>query len=164
MSNLRKLLTLKTKSKDKTTIDNETSSTDEKKTYLELGYQDSIDSNGSPQLFSQSLEDNYHKFKEQCRQDQNEQERLNAPLRQAKEKIRTELKKREVLKSIKEEERNTILESIHHIEDEIASVKTNPEAHGIDATKKPKAQFYIGLIILLPVTIYLVELNLPSGR
>ena len=34
-------------------------------------------------------------------------------------------------------------------------VKQNPETYGIDADKRPKAQFYIGLALLLPITIYL---------
>jgi len=37
----------------------------------------------------------------------------------------------------------------------MVDVKQTPETYGIDADKRPKAQFYIGLSLLLPITIYL---------
>lgn len=38
---------------------------------------------------------------------------------------------------------------------EMIDVYQNPNNYGIDADKRPKAQFYIGLLLLLPITIYL---------
>jgi hypothetical protein len=45
---------------------------------------------------------------------------------------------------------------IKKIDLDIAEVQDNPSKFGIPGDKKPKAQFYIGVLILLPITLYLI--------
>ena len=129
---------------------------EEKRTYHDNGYQAAINSNGDSMIFNRCLDDIFEKFKERCREDEKEQQRLNAPYVLEKEKQKTELKKRETLQSIKEDDLKGIDNEILRINDDISNVRNNPEKYGVDATKKPKAQFYIGLLILFPITIYLL--------
>lgn len=125
-------------------------------TYFQSGYGDSKNANGSSHIFKTCLDNLYQNFKEKCRMDDAGQNRLNRPYIEEKEKQTTELKKRETLQQIKEEEVGSLEKQIIKLEDDISQVKNNPEKYGIEATKKPKAQFYIGLLILLPITIYLL--------
>lgn len=156
MGNLKDLAKLKSKAHhevDKTVKD---AKHDDKHTYYENGYSSAIDANGSPVVFNKCLDDIYEKFKEKCKEDEKEQQKLNAPYITEREKQKTELKKRETLQSIKEDDLKEIDNSIIKIDNDISNVKNNPEKYGIEVTNKPKAQFYIGLIILLPITIYLL--------
>ena len=38
----------------------------------------------------------------------------------------------------------------------MVEVKRTPEVYGLEVDKRPKAQFYIGLFVLLPITLYLL--------
>ncbi|MFA8436803.1 MAG: hypothetical protein ACEPOZ_20035 [Marinifilaceae bacterium] len=125
-------------------------------TYFQTGYGDSKNANGSAPIFKTCLANLFQNFKDKCRLDNAGQNRLNRPFIEQKEKQTTELKKRETLKLIKEEEIKKIDAQLIKLEGDIAQVKNDPEQYGIDATKKPKAQFYIGLLILLPITLYLI--------
>ncbi|HWV74037.1 MAG TPA: hypothetical protein VN040_20100, partial [Pseudosphingobacterium sp.] len=51
--------------------------------------------------------------------------------------------------------REHINEQINGAKHDIEDVKHHPEKHGLTSTKKPQAQFYIGLLLLLPITVYL---------
>lgn len=125
-------------------------------TYYQDGYKSAIEATGSSVVFETCLEDVYEKFLGRCRDDENEQQRLNAPLIAEKEKQRSILNARETLMAIKEDNLDQINQKILKIENDIANVRNEPEKYGIDATKKPKAQFFIGIIILLPITLYLL--------
>lgn len=125
-------------------------------TYYESGYSSSIAAQGSPRVFNQCLEDIYEKFKQKCRNDIEEQHRLNAPYKEKKEKLKVELKKKETLKVIKEEECSDYENKIDLLKSEITGVKNDPEKYGIDAKKKPRAQFFLGLMVLIPITVYLI--------
>ena len=130
--------------------------TDEALTYFESGYGSAKMANGSPVIFNRCLDDVYQKFKEKCRSDEKEQQRLNTPYIEEQERQRTELKKAECLKSIKEDDLNEINTSLNKIDNDISNVRNEPKKYGIDATKKPKAQFFIGILILIPITLYLL--------
>jgi len=125
-------------------------------TYHNLGYNDAKNANGNSKIFKKCLDDIYQKFKDRCRKDEQEQKKLNAPYIEEQEKQKTELRKQETIKLLKEEELKDINDSIKKIDNDIATVRNEPEQFGIDATKKPKAQFFIGLLILLPITLYLI--------
>ena len=125
-------------------------------TYHNLGYNDAKNANGNSKIFKKCLDDIYQKFKDRCRKDEDEQKRLNAPYVEEQEKQKTELRKQETIKLLKEEELKEIHDSIKKIDNDITNVRNEPEKFGIDATKKPKAQFFIGLLILLPITLYLI--------
>lgn len=155
MNALKKLISIKSNGSSKDVKSNK-GYTNDTHTYHDNGYKSSLNANGDSVILNRCLDDIYEKFKEKCREDDIEQQRLNAPYLAAQEHQKTELRKRETLKSIKEDELKNIQNSIVQIDEDISDVRNNPEKFGIDATKKPKAQFYIGLLILLPITLYLI--------
>lgn len=124
-------------------------------TYWQSGYGASSKASGDPLTFRTGLHNLYNSFEDQCRKQSNEQLKLKQPFVEQQEKKRTELKKRETIINISEEQKIEIENEIKEKKFEIINVKQNPEEYGIDADKKPKAQFYIGLVLLLPITIYL---------
>ena len=95
-------------------------------------------------------------FEDQCRKQKLEQDRLKQPYREEQEKNRTELKKSEAAIGIYEKKEQDINNTIDQIKNEIIEVKRNPDKFGIEDGKGLKAQFYIGLFLLLPITLYLL--------
>lgn len=124
-------------------------------TYYQSGYGASSKASGNPTTFRVALHNLFSSFEELCRKQLNEQQRLKQPYIEAQEKQRTELKKRETALSIYEDSKDNLEKEIDKHKFEIVDVKHNPEKYGIDSDKRPKAQFYIGLFLLLPITIYL---------
>lgn len=124
-------------------------------TYYQSGYGASTKASGEAVTFGVGLKNLYNSFEDLCRKQLNEQQRLKQPYKEEQEKERTELKKRETAFTIYEEQKNTIVKNIDDRKFEMVDVKQNPERYGIDIDKRPKAQFYIGLLLLLPITIYL---------
>jgi predicted nucleic acid-binding Zn-ribbon protein len=124
-------------------------------TYYQTGYGASIKASGGSTTFGVGLQNLYNSFENLCRKQLNEQQTLKQPYIQEQEKQRTELKKRETVLSIYEEQKETIEKGIGTLKFQMIDVKQNPDTYGIDADKRPKAQFYIGLVLLLPITIYL---------
>ena len=138
----------------------ETENTDEAReqvriTYYQSGYGASKKADGNPVTFGVGLHNLYNTFENLCRKQLNEQKILKQPYVESQERERTELKKRETAKSIYEDQIKVINNSIDKCKFEIIDVKQNPDKYGIDSDKRPKAQFYIGLFLLLPITIYL---------
>lgn len=124
-------------------------------TYYQSGYGASTKASGEAVTFGVGLKNLYNSFEDLCRKQLNEQQRLKQPYKEEQEKERTELKKRETAFTIYEEQKNTLVKNIDDRKFEMVDVKQNPERYGIDIDKRPKAQFYIGLLLLLPITIYL---------
>ncbi len=124
-------------------------------TYYQSGYGDSKKASGNPITFGTGLHELYNSFENLCRKQLNEQQRLKQPYKQEQEKQRTELKKRETALHIYEEQKSDIEKKVDTLKFEISDVKINPDKYGVDVDKSPKAQFYIGLALLLPITIYL---------
>lgn len=126
-------------------------------TYYQSGYGASIKASGEPVTFGVGLKNLYASFEDLCRKQLNEQQRLKQPYKEEQEKQRIELKKRETALTIYEERNKQLTKNIDDLRFEMVDVKQNPEKYGIeDVDKRPKAQFYIGLLILLPITIYLL--------
>ncbi|MBN4085040.1 ABC transporter permease [Flavobacteriaceae bacterium AH-315-B10] len=156
MEAIKNLFKLKSNSVQKLTIDDtEQASEQIRITYYQTGYGASIKASGSPVTFGVGLHNLYNSFENLCRKQLNEQQRLKQPYKEEQEKERTELKKRETALSIYDEQNNVIDKNINDCKFHMVDVKQNPEKYGIDADKRPKAQFYIGLSLLLPITIYL---------
>ena len=102
------------------------------------------------------LQNLFASFEDQCRRQELEQEKLKQPYKEEQERLRTELRKLETGLSIFEEkdlQNNQHIEKLHK---DMIDVKHDPEKYGVEADKRPKAQFYIGLLVLLPITLYLL--------
>lgn len=125
-------------------------------TYYQSGFAASIKATGKPIVLKACLQNLYMSFEDQCRKQKLEQDRLKQPYREEQEKNRTELKKSEAAIGIYEKKEQDINDNIDQIKNEIIEVKRNPDKYGIDEGKGLKAQFYIGLILLLPITLYVL--------
>jgi hypothetical protein len=125
-------------------------------TYYQSGFAASIKATGKPIVLKACLQNLYMSFEDQCRKQKLEQDRLKQPYREEQEKNRTELKKCEAAIGIYEKKEQDINESADLIKNEIIEVKRNPDKYGIEDGKGLKAQFYIGLFLLLPITLYVL--------
>ncbi len=156
MNALKKLITLKPKKEvvsEERIVDIEYI---EPKTYFEDGERKCIDASGSPSILKSCLIEVYERFIEKSRVTSSEQQRLKKPFVEEKERQKSEHAKRNLLKEMKQKAIDEYDNQIKKIDQDIAEVPDNPGKFGIDADKKPKAQFYIGLLILLPITLYLL--------
>ncbi len=156
MAAINNLFKLKTKVAPKP-IEDETQEAREQVriTYYQSGYGASIKASGNATVFGVALHNLYNSFEDMCRKQLNEQQRLKQPYIEDQEKLRTNLKKKETAFSIYEDSMTNLDEELDKHKFEIVDVKQNPDKYGIDSDKRPKAQFYIGLFLLLPITIYL---------
>lgn len=125
-------------------------------TYYQSGFAASIKATGKPIVLKACLQNLYMSFEDQCRKQKLEQDRLKQPYKEEQEKNRTELKKSEAAIGIYEKKEQDINEEIDQIKNEIIEVKRNPDRYGIEDGKGLKAQFYIGLFLLLPITLYVL--------
>lgn len=124
-------------------------------TYYQSGFAASVKATGKPIVLRACLQNLYSSFEDQCRRQMQEQERLKQPYKEDQEKCRIELRKLETGLSIhekKEEEHNNNIEELRQ---EIVEVRKNPDKY-IDGIKGLTAQFYIGLGLLMPITLYLL--------
>lgn len=124
-------------------------------TYYQTGYGASKTALGQPHNFKACLENVYYSFEDQCRKLKEEQIKLKKPYVEEKSRQESELKNTETALSIQNDRLLSADQKINIIKQDIASVKSNPEVYGITDTKQPHALFYIGLILLIPITIYL---------
>ncbi|MDO6854223.1 ABC transporter permease [Cellulophaga lytica] len=127
-----------------------------KLTFFESGYGSSKQAEGNDIVFKACLQDVYMDYKGKCREDNQLQNSLKKPYEQEKSKYEIELKKRKTVKAITEETITELNTKVSVCKSEIAEIKHNPEKYVEDVDKKPKAQFYLGLIVLIPITFYLL--------
>ena len=140
----------------KTFEDNEEDREQIRITYYQSGFAASVKATGKPIVLQACLQNLYMSFEDQCRKQKLEQDRLKQPYREEQEKNRTELKKSEAAIGIFEKKEQDINDEIDQIKSDIIEVKRNPDKYGIEDGKGLKAQFYIGLFLLLPITLYLL--------
>jgi hypothetical protein len=153
LKNLSKLKDSSTSTKNKVIVDD---FEETKVTYFQDGYGSSKSAMGNTTILKTSLENVFEDYKEKSRKDKEQQAELKKPHIDKIKKLETEAHKRAVAKEIKQDNVDNITKDIDSINFEISEVKNDPNKYGIDADKKPKAQFFIGLFILLPLTIYLM--------
>ncbi|MCP9201342.1 ABC transporter permease [Gramella sp. GC03-9] len=125
-------------------------------TYYQSGFAASTKASGKPIVLQACLQNLFSSFEDQCRRQNAEQEKLKQPYREEQEKLRTELKKLETGLSIFDEKEIDLNKKIESVRHDIVDVKNAPEKYGVEADKRPRAQFYIGLAVLLPITLYLL--------
>lgn len=157
MSILRKLSLLK---EEKPEMNNENKLPiaphgEAKETWFQSGEHKCRDASGSPKILKSCLEENFEKFKDDSRTNRAKQLELKKPFAEEQDRQKTELKKRETAKEIKEDEIDSLEKKIAQANQDIADVKNNPEKYGVDVDKRPKVSFYIGLVLLIPMTLYL---------
>ncbi|MFC1222756.1 hypothetical protein ACFE6N_03045 [Pedobacter sp. BG31] len=133
-----------------------------KRTYHEAGFRDGSRNSGSPLALSICLNAIYARF-------QNEEKELIEKQRLAKEPYineqktkETEIKTLAISKENKEQQINKLESDIRIVKDNIEELKfeindlpRNPEKYHISASKGASSKFWIGLIILMPLSLYL---------
>lgn len=124
-------------------------------TYYQSGYGAALKATGNSLNFKACLDNVYTSFEQQCREQEIHQKRLKQPYIDEKQRKQSELKNTEAAISIFEEKREHINEQINSAKHDIEDVKHYPEKYALTSTKKPQAQFYIGFLLLIPITIYL---------
>ncbi len=154
---IRKLFATKNGEQPKTTIPEIEEQTEEKVriTYYQSGYGAALKAMGSPINFKACLDNVYNSFEQQCREQEIQQVKLKQPYIDEKVKKQSELKNIEAAISIFEEKKQQIAEKINALKKDTEDVKHHPENHGVETSKRPRAQFYIGLLLLVPITLYL---------
>ncbi len=154
MSSLRNLVVLKSKDK-KTEPEVREDNEQIRITYYQSGWAAALKAMGRSVVLRTWLENVYHSFKDQCKRQHEEQQNLKQPFREEKERQKSELRKKETAISIFEEDLRRNEMRIETCKFEMVDVKKDPEKYGVEADKRPKAQFFIGLFLLLPITVYL---------
>lgn len=156
MSALKKIFSIKKKQEPTVEQSKEDDVKRIKLTFFESGYGSSKQAEGNHMVFKACLQDVYMDYKGKCREDERLQNALKEPYIQERSKYEIELKKRRTAKVILDETIATLERKIQQFKSEIADVRHNPEKYVEDVDKKPKAQFYLGLIVLIPITFYLL--------
>lgn len=154
MSVLQNLVKSKSVSDSKIEV-NTQNPDDIRKTFFNDGKSKCKSVAGSPQILKSCLEENHAKFKEESRKDSLRQQELKASRLQAVDRQKTELKKHDTTKTINEDEKGILDKKISIINNAISQVRSTPEEFGLEVNKKPRAGFWIGLILLVPMTLYL---------
>lgn len=124
-------------------------------TYYQSGHGAALKANGNALTLKACLQNVYSSFEEQCRKLKEEQHKLKQPYIQDKAKQEGELRNAETALSIHQDKLNQQDLRIEALKQDIETVRSNPEKHGVTDTKQPHALFYIGLLLLIPITIYL---------
>lgn len=152
MELLKKLnLTKKESSKTEDTQDMET----QKQSYHQDGYESSKSCSGRTPNLKTSLETLYEKFFNQCKKDENHQEKL-------KQSYQTELDSTQAKMTNKEQEIEKVnaeisnhQKEIQQLRQDIILVKKQPEDYGIDSSHKSSIKLWIGLAFLLALSVYI---------
>lgn len=156
MNLLKKLAATKAKPEEPIQEKSQDISTNKSISYSEDAKNKCMDASGNASILKTCLTEVFESFKEESRLNSQEQSRLKTPYIEEQQRQNSELAKRKLAKEMKESSIDDLKDKISKIDHDIAEAPSNPVKFGIDADKKPKAQFYIGLLILLPITLYLI--------
>lgn len=125
-------------------------------TYYQSGFVAAQKATGRPIVLKACLQNVYNSFEDQCRNQKIEQEKLKKPYYEEIERQKSEIKKSETLKEINDEKQEKCNNQLSQLKKDIIDVRVNPDNHGLIIEKNPKVKFYIGLALLLPITLYLL--------
>ncbi|GAA3644563.1 coiled-coil domain-containing protein [Flavivirga jejuensis] len=158
----KNLIQLKPKEPLSKTNDEEVSQEVRKRTYHETGFRHSSRNMGNSQTLGICLDAVYAKFENEEKELNHKQEELKRPYFQEQRAKESEIKGFQVAidnanENIKQKEdkNQDIKDSIKELRFEMTDLPLNPEVYGVPAKKGASAKFWIGLIVLIPITVYL---------
>jgi hypothetical protein len=125
-------------------------------TYYQSGFAAAQKATGKPIVLKACLQNVYNSFEDQCRNQQIEQEKLKKPYYEEIERQKSEIKKLETAKEINDDKQGECNNQLSQVREDIIDVRVNPDNHGLIIERNPKVKFYIGLALLLPITLYLL--------
>ncbi|RKS96659.1 coiled-coil domain-containing protein [Chryseobacterium defluvii] len=156
----------------KTESDANTESAEEsrKRTYHEAGYRDSSRTNGNHSTLSICLDAVYSKFQNEEKEMTEKQQKLKESYVNEQKNRETEIKALTVSLETKEEQlknKNTEIEdhqnTIETLKSEILDLPRNPEKYNVNATKGASTKFWIGTILLIPISLYLLTFYISTS-
>lgn len=131
-----------------------------KRTYHEAGHREGGRNIGSPRALSISLNAIYAKFQNEEKEKVEKQRSIKEPYYNEQKNKETEIKALHVSQENKEEQTSRVEEQIKKIKDVVEGIKfeindlaRNPEKYHIKATKGASTKFWIGFIILIPISL-----------
>ncbi len=147
---------------EKPAQDGESAEESRKRTYHEAGYRDSARTFGNHSTLSICLDAVYSKFQNEEKEMEEKQGKLKESYVNEQKNRETEIKalnvsqdtKEEQLRK-KEEEIKDVQKTIETLNEEIIDLPRNPEKYNVKATRGASAKFWIGLILIIPITLYL---------
>jgi predicted nucleic acid-binding Zn-ribbon protein len=133
-----------------------------KRTYHESGYRDSSRNNGNHTALSICLDAIYSKFQNEEKELAEKQNKLKEPYINEQKNKETEIKGLTVSLDNKEEQIKEVQQNIVTVQNKIETLKfeindipKNPEIYHINAGKGASTKFWIGLLLLIPISLYL---------
>ena len=133
-----------------------------KRTYHESGYRDSSRNNGNHTALSICLDAIYSKFQNEEKELAEKQNKLKEPYINEQKNKETEIKGLTVSLDNKEEQIKEVQQNIESVQNKIETLKfeindipRNPETYHINASKGASTKFWIGLLLLIPISLYL---------
>lgn len=176
IKNLFKLKSVPIEKQEEQLPKNEISTTEDsseesrKRTYHESGYRDSSRTSGNHSTLSICLDAVYSKFQNEEKEMVEKQQKLKESYINEQKNRETEIKALTVSQETKEEQlktKNKEIEthqnSIDNLKAEILDLPRNPEKYNVKATKGASAKFWIGLILLVPITLYLATFYISTS-
>ncbi|WP_370896738.1 beta-carotene 15,15'-monooxygenase [Chryseobacterium gossypii] len=142
--------------------DGESAEESRKRTYHGAGYSDSSRNNGNHATLMICLDSVYSKFQNEEKELVEKQQKLKESYINEQKNRETEIKaltvslenKEDLLKN-KNEEIETIQKKNEALKAEINDLPRNPEKYNVKATRGASAKFWIGLVLLIPISLYL---------
>lgn len=156
----------------KTEIDPNGESTEEsrKRTYHESGYRDSSRTSGNHSTLSICLDAVYSKFQNEEKEMVEKQKNLKESYVNEQKNRETEIKALIVSQETKEEllkNKNSEIEkyqnNVETLKAEIIDLPRNPEKYNVKATKGASSKFWIGVILLFPISLYLITFYISTS-
>jgi len=141
-----------------------------KRTYHESGYRDSSRTSGNHSTLSICLDAVYSKFQNEEKEMVEKQQKLKESYINEQKNKETETKALAVALETKEEQlkkKNLDVENqqnqIEILKSEILDLPRNPEKYNVKATRGASAKFWIGVILLLPISLYLLTFYISTS-
>lgn len=141
-----------------------------KRTYHESGYRDSSRTSGNHSTLSICLDAVYSKFQNEEKEMVEKQQKLKESYINEQKNKETETKALAVALETKEEQlkkKNLEVENqqnqIEILKSEILDLPRNPEKYNVKATRGASAKFWIGVILLLPISLYLLTFYISTS-
>lgn len=141
-----------------------------KRTYHESGYRDSSRTNGNHSTLSICLDAVYSKFQNEEKEMVEKQQKLKEAYINEQKNRETEIKALFVSQETKEEQlnnKNKEVENHQHtietLKAEILDLPRNPEKYNVKASKGASVKFWIGFILLIPISLYLLTFYISTS-
>ena len=128
---------------------------DKKITYHNSGYGTAKACQGHAENLRSSLQALYHTYEKDCKDDIIQQQKLKQPFVTKLKGKNTALGNKTEKKDFLQKKIDALNESINKLKQDKIDVKRHPANYGIDVDKKSSAKFWIGLFLLVPLTLYI---------